>query len=46
VRKRFLALDEDKAGRAAMMEVAQIFGPKVRLVNWGAVGGVEAIDDE
>lgn len=35
VKKRFLALDQDAPGQAAMMEVAQIFGPKIRLVKWG-----------
>ena len=45
VRKRFLALDEDKAGRAAMMEVAQIFGPKVRLVNWSGNGSEESYEE-
>jgi hypothetical protein len=34
VRKRFLALDADRAGQAAMLELGQVLGPTVRMMNW------------
>ena len=46
IRKRFLALDADKAGQAAMMEVAQIFGPKIRLVRWEMFDPKRAVEME
>jgi len=43
--KRFLALDQDAAGQAAMIKVAEAFGPKVRLVQWAVPFQFSEVDD-
>jgi hypothetical protein len=45
IRKRFLALDQDAAGQAAMMKVAEAFGPKVRIVQWAVPLQFSEVED-